>query len=112
MPDSVTLHGDAWAWADIRDAVDSCRSRSWTYAVWRPRSALVDRSGGVREYTGQAFDPVDFELVEGGWTHDHCEICWSSLHESEDSVHGAGFTADGRTWLCSECYGKLIESTS
>ncbi len=26
-------------------------------------------------YTGQEFDPAEFEVVEGGWDHEHCGVC-------------------------------------
>ena len=30
-------------------------------------------------YTGQTYDPEQFELVKGGWSEDHCAICWWKL---------------------------------
>ncbi len=62
-------------------------------------------------YVGQKFDPQYIDLVDDGWTHDHCEICYKDLYEIEDPEHGEGYT-NGQDWICSECYLKYVANTS
>ena len=77
--------------------------------AWVRRDALVQRTGTTSLYTGQRYDPKYCELVRGGWSHDHCEICWWTLSEGGDEEHSVGYT-DGGRWICSECYGHFIET--
>ncbi|WP_394165163.1 hypothetical protein [Neptunomonas phycophila] len=74
-----------------------------------PRAALVSKCK-TSEYVGQSYRPEYTELVEDGWNHDHCEICWWSLHEADDPESGEGYTVEGRAWLCCEYYEKLIRT--
>ncbi len=107
MDEYVTIHGDKWKSADIEEAVDWAAGEVWKKQKWLPRAALISK-GKTSEYAGQNFNPKYTKLVEDGWSHDHCEICWWSLHESEDPDFGEGYTNDGRSWLCTECYEKFV----
>lgn len=105
----VTIHGYQWKWADLIEAIEFCRTLVWKRATWKPRDALVHKRGGATSlYLGQHFDPAKIDLVNGGWNHDHCEICWWTLCETENTEEGVGYT-DGRCWLCKECYSQFIE---
>lgn len=106
----VTIHGNPWKWSDIADAVNDCRAKQWAKRRWTRRPALVDKGGGsVRLYSnGRDFDPDKFDLVPDGWSHDHCEICWWTLHETDDPDEGIGYEADDGSWICQECYERFI----
>jgi hypothetical protein len=104
---TVTIHGSTWKSADIEEAVADCRGYQWKRERWVCRDALVQRTGTTSLYVGQRYDPEHYELVRGGWRHDHCKICWWTLSEGDDE-HSVGFT-DGRWWICSECYHHFIE---
>jgi len=108
---TVTIHGGEWKRADIEDEITYFRGIQWRREPWVRRDALVQRSGGTSLYVGQRYDPADFELVRGGWDHDHCEICWWSLTEGGDEEDSTGYT-DGQRWICSECYHQFIETTA
>jgi hypothetical protein len=73
------------------------------------RDALVQRTGTASLYVGQQYDPAYYDLVHGGWNHDHCEICWWTLSDGGDEEHSVGYT-DGQRWICSECYNQFIET--
>ena len=105
---TVLIHGSEWKLADIEESVADCRGRDWKQQRWVRRDALVQRTGTASLYIGQKFDPAYSELVRGGWSHDHCEICWWELSETDDETHSLGFT-DGRYWICSECYQRFIK---
>jgi hypothetical protein len=55
-------------------------------------------------YTGQEYDPSKFELVEGGWDHEHCSVCWAKI-EAGDSY----WANDGsdQVALCPACFEWL-----
>jgi len=107
MDEHVVIHGDNWKWPDIQESVEWARLQKWEKRKWRVRAALVSK-GGISDFKGQRYNPAHTTLVEDGWSHDHCEICWWTLHESEDSESGEGYTTDGHRWLCSECYSLFI----
>ncbi len=103
----VTIHGDKWKLVDIEGAVAWAREREWVKLKWVKRAALSSK-GRVSDYDGQGYEPESAKLVEGGWSHDHCEICWWTLSESDNPEKGEGYTTDGHRWLCTECYEHFI----
>lgn len=109
---TVLIHGEEWKWSDIEDSVCACRGSSWNREIWKPSPALIDRKGtSTTRYVGQQYDTTRTRLVPDGWTHDHCEICWWTLHESEDEAEGVGYT-DGHNWICIECHGRFVAADS
>ncbi len=104
---TVLLHGAAWQIEGIADEIEECRASVWEQRQWHCQHALVGPPGHITQYIGQEYDPQSQSLVSDAWEHDHCEICSWELHETEDPEHGIGFT-DGRDWLCTECYTKLV----
>jgi hypothetical protein len=111
MDEYVTIHGDTWKWADIEESVEWARNQQWKKQKWVARAALVSK-GSTSDYVGQKYNPEHTKLVEDGWTHDHCEICWWSLHETEEPEHSEGYTTNGHKWVCTECYTQFIEKMS
>jgi hypothetical protein len=78
--------------------------------MWKPTPALIDKSGGSsRQYVGQRFDPKYFNLVQDGWTHDHCEICFTTISNKEGYGDTDGHVAENGDWICKECYKLFIE---
>ncbi len=107
---TVELHGQRWKSRDLRNQVQKLRELEWKPTRWQPRAALIDMNGGsVSLFQGQKFDPTKTRLDPKGWTHDHCEICFWNLFESDDSQHGSGYTAHG-IWICTECFEKLVQA--
>ena len=106
---TVIIHGQEWEAEHIAESVKYCRSKKWQKASWKRRPALIAKKGGASSlYIGQTFDPEKFNLVEDGWEHDHCEICWWTLCDSDNPEENTGYT-DGKDWVCSECYEKLLQ---
>lgn len=102
MDEYVTIHGDKWKTADVTESVEWAREQKWI-----ARAALISK-GSASDYVGQKYNPEHTELVEDGWSHDHCEICWWTLTESDNPDEGEGYTTDGHRWVCTECYEKFI----
>lgn len=109
MNETITLHGNEWKLADIQEDLDWCRQQSWKCQRWQASAALVHKKGGSASLCiGQKFDPDKIDLVEDGWTHDHCAICWHTLFDGEKEEENTGWTDGKRNWLCLECHEKLI----
>ena len=108
MTEHVNIHGSSWKWADVQEPIAWARQQQWKQQKWTTRAALVSKSC-VSDYSGQSYNPEQVKLVEDGWTHDHCEICWWMLFESEVLEDGQGYTIDGHKWICTECYLQFLE---
>jgi hypothetical protein len=57
-------------------------------------------------YTGEPFDPEEYELVEGGWDHEHCDVCWAKI------VDGMSYWPNANpppyVDLCEACYPRVM----
>ena len=91
------------------DTVMELKSRGiWVFKKWKRTPALKDKSGGVsRQYVGQSYNPKYIDLVEDGWTHDHCEICTKTISDT-NQYDTQGYNLDN-DWICEECYHFFIE---
>ena len=113
MNDTITLHENEWKLADIQEDLDWCRQQAWVRQRWQATPALVHKKGGrTSQYVGQKFDPLMIDLVEDGWSHDHCAICCHTLFDSEKEAENTGWTDGKRNWLCLECHAKLIDNNA
>src|SRR5262249_17756355 len=102
---------------NIRDRVDPaewetfrrCRFVQKTfhpYPCLRSIAPLNEDGGHLwGPYWGQPFDPRVFELVEGGWDHEHCDVCWARI---EDGAIYWSNDGPEHVDLCSTCY-PLVE---
>ena len=110
---TVLIHGDAWKFVDIADQIAACRTHTWRREHWQRRPALVHRFGGtVALYHGQTFDPAKIDLVPHGWSHDHCAICWWTLHDSGSDEERIGYSDECGNWVCAECYQQFLDANS
>lgn len=76
---------------------------NWTSYNWKPQKALIDKkSKNVHLFTGQKFDPESFELAKDGWTHDHCDICFQDIRESDLCAISEG------NIICNNCFIDFI----
>jgi len=92
---------------DIRDRVApdewaafrQCRFEPRTFAPY-PCLAATDGGAWV-PYRGQPFDPAAWGLVDGGWDHEHCDVCSARITD------GMGYWANAgpeHVDLCGVCY--------
>jgi hypothetical protein len=96
--------------SNLLDTVDYLRQLTWTYKIWTPTPALIDKSSGSsRQYVGQTFDSKYFDLVEDGWTHDHCEVCFQTISNIEGYGDSDGYKGDSGDWICKDCYALFIK---
>ena len=43
--------------------------------------------------------------VKGGWTHEHCAICWETISPTKQPE---GCLTGEDTWVCVACYEKYV----
>lgn len=106
---TITIHGMSVDLEYVRSAVRRFYLHNWHWqkTSWKAQDCVTERKSGRASLDltfGQ--DSTNFELVKGGWKKDHCAICRWELFESDDTVHGLGYT-NGRDWVCLECYDKF-----
>ena len=90
----------------LLEQVEWARQDNYELKDWFPGKALIEKNGGgSRLFTGQSFDDKHFELKEDGWTHDHCEICFETLSDSNEKE---GYF-NGQIWICKSCHELFIE---
>jgi len=78
----VIIHGDSWKNAEIEESVQWAKDEQWNMEAW---------SGNKT------------------WGHDHCQICWLKLYESDEAEHSVGYRSEKGNWLCTECYEQFIK---
>jgi hypothetical protein len=96
---------------EIEHILQLCIDLSFTrfeLMPWKPRPALIDKSGQKWLYTGQKYDRKYIQLIEDGWTHDHCEICFTVLGNKENQATFSSGYFNGGVWVCESCYKNLI----
>jgi hypothetical protein len=102
--------GARWAGGYVRKAESAGRVFYWEKRPCVPRDALRHRkSQRLCLSAGQPIDTTEFELIVGGWTHDHCVICWRELYQPNDPGSSFGYT-NGQEWMCEKCYGIFVAS--
>jgi hypothetical protein len=69
------------------------------------------RDGGEwhmsRPYRGEPFDPEEYELREGGWDHEHCDVCSATVEEGMSYWPNVDPDA-GHVDLCEACYPRVM----
>jgi hypothetical protein len=110
--ETIELHRMQRDAESIRQAVKRCREYSWHWQKreWAPRDIVVNRKDGTISFdlSLAAENPSTFELLKAGWKRkDRCAVChWELFESKDDPEHGTGY-ANGREWLCLECYDKF-----
>jgi hypothetical protein len=95
-------------WNRLRDDAAAFRRESWEARRFRSAPALFTRDGKfARAYQGEAFDPADWEVREGGWDHEHCHFCTLCICDVDPDHLKEGYT-DGDQWLCPACYRRIV----
>lgn len=85
------------------------KSLIWEYKDWKPSPALVDKNGfASNQYVGQKYDPNSLTVDKEGWTHDHCEVCWTRLCINKEECETSGYNSANQ-WLCNSCYNRFIK---
>jgi len=95
----------------IREMYSELRNNEFRFTKWFPRPALIEKNRKTSWlYTGQRFDPKFIELVQDGWTHDHCQICSTTLSENANQHSFTEGYFDNYDWVCKSCYELILKS--
>ncbi len=106
---TIKIHSDDWNFDYVLAMLEGVKRDKLVRATWQPRDALVRLDGSrATIYTGQTFDPKQFEIKREFWDHDHCQVCMWTFSKSEDPEKTDGYT-DGYNWLCMECHRRFID---
>lgn len=84
--EEIIIHGKKWKLSHIKKVVEECKEYEWKEKRY------------VRAESQHHTD-----------SHQHCEICWWTIFESDNPELGTGYS-HGQSWLCLECYTNLIGS--
>ena len=76
---------------------DQLRLAKETSAPWR-KASFVSRDALAHGEDGTT------ETIPGGWDHEHCRLCWSSI----DSASPDAYVLEN-DWLCDACHRTYIE---
>ena len=99
---------ETW-WTDWQLALVEDRSRLWRQEAFQPHDGLAHSADGTRlmrkRPPGEPPAPNE-AIVEAGWDHEHCALCWEKIATYEGCQH-TGMT-DGNDWLCITCYQRYI----
>jgi hypothetical protein len=72
-----------------------------------PDSRDGDEWHASKPYTGEPFDPDEYELVEGGWDHEHCDVCFATV--TDGVWYWPNVDPDaGQVDLCEACYPRVM----
>src|SRR5688572_5039778 len=100
-PPDIRARVTAEGWEAFR----RCRFVQKTFRPY-PCLVMIERPGegdnGLwKPYRGEPYDPAVYELIEGGWDHEHCDVCSALI--SDGDVY---WTNDGpdHVDLCGACY--------
>jgi hypothetical protein len=80
-----------------------------SYPCLRSIEPMDDEEGWhvSKPYHGEPYDPEKFELLEGGWDHEHCDVCWAHIEEG-DSYWPNEDEDGGHVDLCEKCYPRVM----
>jgi hypothetical protein len=60
-----------------------------------------------KPYKGEEYDPEKYELQEGGWDHEHCDVCWANI-EDGDAYWPNVDEEGGHVDLCEQCHPRVM----
>ena len=99
-PQDIRVRVSAEEWETFR----RCR---FVQRTFHPYPCLVieplnDEGGSLwKPYRGEPFDPAVYELIEGGWDHEHCDVCYAHIVDGNEYWANDG---PEHVDLCIVCY--------
>jgi hypothetical protein len=47
--------------------------------------APLNEEGGHlwKPFRGEPYDPAVYELIQDGWDHEHCDVCWARIADGD-----------------------------
>jgi hypothetical protein len=60
----------------------------------------------LQDYHGEPYDASKFDLVEEGWDHEHCSVCFFTVKDG----HTYWENGDRIKLLCDACYETFVKT--
>lgn len=90
--------------AKITEDIPWFKQFNWTKEIWTSKDALIDKEGGITHlFYGQVYNKTKFDIIKNGWTHEHCDICFSGVRNGDIC-----YTHEGEM-ICDLCYIDFIK---
>ena len=61
-----------------------------------------------KPYNGEPFDPEEWELRDGGWDHEHCNVCYFKIIDGVSYWPNIDPVKGGQVDLCEACYPRVM----
>lgn len=106
-------------WAKIRERIadaewETFRGCRFVQKTFRPYPCLLmieplnEEGGSIwKPYRGEPYDPGVYELIPGGWDHEHCDVCFAKIIDGD--VYWANEGPE-HVDLCTACYPLIQEA--
>jgi hypothetical protein len=97
-------------WAPWQLDLVQNHSHPWALKQFQAQDAIAytTEQGTLLGRSKSTDTTSDGSVVPGGWTHEHCSLCWQTISDQQVDQH-TGYT-DGKDWLCETCYDLYITS--
>ena len=105
--DIVEIHGEGWDLSYVQALSAELRKFAWRKRPWNALDTMVEVDSGRIFFDLTLKDDPNFKLAAGGWPREFCSVCHWELSTDGGPEHADGYT-NGREWVCSECYEKVI----
>jgi len=83
--------------------------REWMLQDFAPGPAI--RTRGEHGWWMRSLDPgeavpEEAELLEAGWDHEHCAMCWAKIG-TQEGAQQQGWVSEPH-WLCPACHERYV----
>jgi len=97
-------------WSDDQLKLAQDNSRPWQKQKFISQDAVkLERDGLTVFRQVRAGETInEGTLIVGGWEHEHCYLCWTTISQRED--HENKGYSDGEEWICQNCYETYLVS--
>jgi hypothetical protein len=85
------------------------RSNSWRRLQFQPRDSMDFDQPGGRLSTAVSGEVSGGRIVPGGWDHEHCELCSTTISVSAQAF---GFVNQAELWICEKCHDDYVATRS
>lgn len=97
--DSFSRRGNSY----YDDLFSEITNLAFGHRVFGAGLALIGRDRTLTKHVAQSFDPSQYQLDPGAWTHEHCNVCNYCI----DPGHTYWENEDGDC-LCDVCYEAYV----
>jgi hypothetical protein len=98
-------------WSPKQLAIAQSNPDEWQIQYFESSDSLAfhlsDGSVATRKRVGEE-KPEGAKVINGGWYHQHCSLCWKTISEQLSDEHRVYVKKSD--WVCEDCFSKYIKS--